>query len=87
MGIPFLTRHLYPFAEAVILGKFQEVQHQQTEHVEAVVIDGPSLVYHVSTRLLSLSNTFSQPTCDEVSCAVMVYLLQLNMLGVKMYSI
>ncbi|PYH66506.1 uncharacterized protein BO88DRAFT_111613 [Aspergillus vadensis CBS 113365] len=87
MGIPFLTRHLYPFAEAVILGKSQEVQHKQTEHVEAVVIDGPSLVYNVSMRLLSLSNTPSQPTCDEVSCAVMYYLLQLSMLGVKIHKI
>lgn len=87
MGIPFLTRHLYPFAETIVFGEPQKVQRKQTEYVEAVVIDGPSLVYHVSMRLLSLSNGSSQPTCDEVSCAAMVYLLQLSMLGVKMYSI
>ncbi|OJJ75398.1 hypothetical protein ASPBRDRAFT_118961 [Aspergillus brasiliensis CBS 101740] len=87
MGIPFLTRHLYPFAETVTLGKSQNVQHNQTQYVEAVVIDGPSLVYHVSMRLLSLSHGFSQPTCDEVSCAVMVYLLQLSMVGVKIHKI
>ncbi|GCB27089.1 hypothetical protein AAWM_09974 [Aspergillus awamori] len=87
MGIPFLTRHLYPFAETIVFGEPQKVQRKQTEYVEAVVIDGPSLVYHVSMRLLSLSNGSSQPTCDEVSCAVMVYLLQLSMLGVKIHKI
>ncbi|TPR12124.1 Glycosyl hydrolases 28 family protein [Aspergillus niger] len=65
MGIPFLTRHLYPFAETIVFGEPQKVQRKQTEYVEAVVIDGPSLVYHVSMRLLSLSNGSSQPTCDE----------------------
>lgn len=92
MGVPFLTRHLYPFAEPVELGKNQETPHNRVKCAEAVVIDGPSLVYNVSMRLLSRSDPSLQypdlqPTCDEVSCGVMIYLLQLTILGVKMYSI
>ncbi|PWY96808.1 hypothetical protein BO94DRAFT_454102 [Aspergillus sclerotioniger CBS 115572] len=92
MGIPFLTRHLYPFAESVVLGENQETPHSQVKSARAVVIDGPSLVYHVSMRLLSRSDHSlqypdSQPTCDQISCGVMIYLLQLTILGVKIHNI
>ncbi|PYI01277.1 hypothetical protein BO78DRAFT_379392 [Aspergillus sclerotiicarbonarius CBS 121057] len=93
MGVPFLTRHLYPFAESIVLGGHQDTPpHIVKKCVKDVVIDGPSLVYHVSMRLLSQSDPslqypHLQPTCDEVSCAVMIYLLQLTIHGVKIHTI
>ena len=86
MGIPHLTRHLFPFAESVRLSGGEE---DGVLCVQSVVIDGPSLVYNVYFRLLScveqtLNPIDAQPTCDEVSMGVMFYLLQLTILGVKM---
>lgn len=90
MGIPHLTRHLLPYAKDVLLAG--EKQREGDDSIQLVVIDGPSLVYHVFQRLLSNSNTKlevldAQPTCDEVSLGVMVYLLQLKLLGVKVTKI
>ncbi|RAH75947.1 hypothetical protein BO86DRAFT_460228 [Aspergillus japonicus CBS 114.51] len=53
--------------------------------------NGPSLVYHVYHRLLSWSHPDLcypdiQPTCDEVSHGVMLFLLHLTSLGVTMYK-
>lgn len=84
MGIPHLTRHLLPYSEDVLLTGI--IQGNDT--VQLVVIDGPGLVYHVFQRLLSKSDTRlealdAQPTCNEVSLGVMVYLLQLKLLGVN----
>jgi hypothetical protein len=78
MGIPYLTKHLLPYAE-IIYG---------LDGLE-VVIDGPSLVYHVHRRLLGWMNPNCdildyQPSCDEISRGVSSYLLQLTRLGVKM---
>ncbi|RAL04386.1 uncharacterized protein BO80DRAFT_235377 [Aspergillus ibericus CBS 121593] len=92
MGVPFLTRHLYPFAESVVLGDNPDTPQSPMPCARDVVIDGPSLVYHVSMRLLSrcdpgIQYPHLQPTCDEVSCAVMMYLLQLTILGVKIHNI
>jgi len=86
MGIPHLTRHLLPYAKDALLAG--EKQREGDGSIQLVVIDGPSLVYHVFQRLLSKSKTKletldAQPTCDEVSLGVMVYLLQLKLLGVK----
>ncbi|KAB8213654.1 XPG domain containing-domain-containing protein [Aspergillus novoparasiticus] len=92
MGIPRLTRHLHPFSEAVLLeGRLQKRQ-DGVGHVQSVVIDGPSLVYHVFWRLLSWSDPRTgfpdaQPTCNEVSCGVMIYLLLLTTTGVKIERI
>ncbi|KAE8357710.1 XPG domain containing-domain-containing protein [Aspergillus caelatus] len=92
MGIPRLTRHLRPFSEAVLLeGRLQKRQ-DGVGHVHSVVIDGPSLVYHVFWRLLSWTDSRTefpdaQPTCSEVSCGVMIYLLLLTITGVKIERI
>ncbi|KNG80284.1 hypothetical protein ANOM_011524 [Aspergillus nomiae NRRL 13137] len=92
MGIPRLTRHLRPFAEAVLIeGRLQKRQ-DGVHHVQSVVIDGPSLVYHVFWRLLSWSDSRTgfpdaQPTCNEVSCGVMIYLLLLTITGVNIERI
>lgn len=89
MGIPRLTQHLQPFSDTVLLGRRLNSQQEEQNHVESIVIDGPSLVYHVYWRLLSWSDPKlnfpnSQPTCNEVSCGVMICLLQLSILGVRM---
>ena len=94
MGIPRLTRHLLPFFETVILAGEQHgrCSPNAIPYVGSVVIDGPSLVYHVYFRLLSwmplapnVAASFdSQPTCQEVSVGVMTYLLQLATVGVEM---
>lgn len=87
MGIPHLTRHLLPYAESVLLsGRATDLG---LPRVQAVVIDGPSLVYHVYRRLLGWMDPSSdvldyQPTCDEVSRGVISFLLQLTKMGVNM---
>jgi len=86
MGIPHLTRHLLPFSEPVHLG---DNSISGIKCIKSVVIDGPSLVYHVYFRLLSWTDTHlnaldAQPTCEEVSIGVMIYLLQLRNLNIQM---
>ncbi|PWY63559.1 hypothetical protein BO70DRAFT_391172 [Aspergillus heteromorphus CBS 117.55] len=90
MGIPFLTRLLYPYSQSVVLGHSPDLDRAKS--IKSVVIDGPSLVYHISTRLLSQSDTGLnypdvQPTCDEVSCGFIIFLLQLAAHGVKIEKI
>jgi hypothetical protein len=87
MGIPHLTRHLLPYAENVSLDG--RATGSGLPHVQAVVIDGPSLVYHVYRRLLGWMDPSSdvldyQPTCDEISRGVSSLLLELTRLEVKM---
>ncbi|KAL4812848.1 XPG domain containing-domain-containing protein [Aspergillus spinulosporus] len=90
MGIPRVRRHLSPFCQPVLL---QGGADADIECIKSVVIDGPSLVYNIYTRLLSWFSTTSSnmidalPTCDEVSRGVMLYLMHLRMLGVEIKSI
>ncbi|RAL06667.1 PIN and XPG domain-containing protein [Aspergillus homomorphus CBS 101889] len=91
MGILRLRHHLEPFAETIFL-QDEKYPGQGVANVKSVVIDGPSLVYHIHHRLLSWSHTELgypdiQPTCDEVSHGVMKFLLHLTMLGVKIDKI
>jgi hypothetical protein len=86
MGISYLTKHLLPYAETVSLRRKSD---QDPPCVQSVVIDGPSLVYHVYYRLLAWTTPAYdvldiQPTCDEVSRGVVSCLLQLIDLGVEM---
>lgn len=90
MGIPYLTRYLLPYAETVSLGTHGD--RDEPPQVHAVVIDGPSLVYHVYHRLFAWTDSSCdvldvQPTCDEVSCGVASFLFQLTGLGVEMYRV
>ncbi|KAE8348431.1 XPG domain containing-domain-containing protein [Aspergillus coremiiformis] len=92
MGIPRLRQHLHPLSETVLLEGRPHKCQQGVGYVKSVVIDGPSLVYHVFWRLLSWSDSTigfpnAQPTCNEVSCGVMIYLLALTSLGVKIQGI
>lgn len=88
MGIPYLTKHLLPYAEPVLLGDGLGCSNGTT-CVRSVVIDGPSLVYHVYYQLLALLEPSDdvldiQPTCDEVSRGVMYCLLHLRGRDVEM---
>lgn len=88
MGIPHLTRLLLPYSEPVLLKGGQSAEEGRT-NIQSVVIDGPSLVYHVHSRLLGWSDSRlefpdMQPSCNEVSCAVMLHLSKLRNLGVDM---
>ncbi|CAI7623047.1 unnamed protein product [Penicillium crustosum] len=90
MGIPHLTRHLLPYAESVLLDG--RAIDSELPRVQAVVIDGPSLVYHVYRRLLGWMDPSSdvldyQPTCDEISRGVISFLLQLTRMGVNINKI
>ncbi|KAL4955067.1 XPG domain containing-domain-containing protein [Aspergillus filifer] len=93
MGIPRLRRHLLPFSQSVLLQGNAGPDHEALECINSVVIDGPSLVYNVYSRLLSWFSSRaigvldSLPTCDEVSRGVMLYLIHLEMLGVKIEGI
>ncbi|KAL4919407.1 XPG domain containing-domain-containing protein [Aspergillus aurantiobrunneus] len=93
MGIPRLKRHLLPFCQTVLLQDGTDPDHEDIECIKSIVIDGPSLVYSVHTRLLSWFSATSSnmidalPTCDEVSRGVIVYLTHLKMLGVAIERI
>ncbi|PYH40233.1 PIN and XPG domain-containing protein [Aspergillus saccharolyticus JOP 1030-1] len=91
MGILRLKYHLDPYLERVSLQN-ENRPAQGLPNVQSVVIDGPSLVYHIHHRLLSWSHPELrypdvQPTCDEVSHGVMTFLLNLAFLGVKIEKI
>ncbi|KAL3451338.1 XPG domain containing-domain-containing protein [Aspergillus insuetus] len=94
MGIPRLRHHLLPLSETIVLRKDRVSDDEDgLPCVHSVVIDGPSLVYNIYSRLLSwfsVSNPCTVdalPSCDEVSRGVMVYLLHLEILGVKIQAI
>lgn len=92
MGIPRLKKHLLSFCQPVLFQGGTDCNDEGLECISSLVIDGPSLVYSVYSRLLSWfsatgpSRFEALPTCDEVSQGVMLYLAHLEMLGVKMYS-
>ncbi|RMJ24843.1 hypothetical protein PHISP_04288 [Aspergillus sp. HF37] len=92
MGINRLTKHLLPFSEPVILKDEQSHPAKGAICIDSVVIDGPSLVYHVFSRLLSwkgptLGILDAQPSCHEVSFGVMIFLLQLACSGITINKI
>ncbi|KAL2834531.1 XPG domain containing-domain-containing protein [Aspergillus cavernicola] len=93
MGIPRLRHHLLPFSQTVLLQGKWDPREEDIACIQSVVIDGPSLVYNVYSRLLSWFAASSSnmidtlPTCDEVSRGVMLYLLHLKILGVDIKNI
>ena len=91
MGIPSLTKHLSQYTETVMLSG-KPGTPGSPPHIRSVVIDGPSLVYHVYYRLLAWADIGYdaldiQPTCDEVSRGVVSFLLQLKDQGVEIHQI
>jgi hypothetical protein len=88
MGIPNLSRHLASLSEPIVFGGSHD--GPSTNSVRSVVIDGPALVYHVHSILASkgssrLSQIDRQPSCNEVSVAVMNYLVLLKTLKISVY--
>ncbi|KAJ5645805.1 hypothetical protein N7490_002177 [Penicillium lividum] len=91
MGIPSLTKHLSQYTETVVLCGSPGTS-SGPPRIESVVIDGPSLVYHVYYRLLAWADvTYDaleiQPSCDEVSRGVVSFLLRLKEQGVDIHRI
>ncbi|KAJ5261473.1 hypothetical protein N7478_012068 [Penicillium angulare] len=91
MGIQSLTKHVLPYAETVVLDGSPS-KTDLPPCVRSVVIDGPSLVYHVYYKLLAWSDLICdkidpQPTCDQVSRGVASCLLQLKGRGIKIHGI
>ena len=86
MGIPKLMQDLMPYAEDVVLGRStaQPEPHRLTwPVVNKVVIDGPSLVYYVYSRLYpriasSVVSIDAQPSDTEMSLGVWEFLAALT---------
>jgi XPG domain containing len=97
MGIPKLIQTLQPFAERVVIGNSNPANQRSSNNEcpppfrqMSVVIDGPSLIYHVYHQLLSLKashfnlepdsrpapkNPFaSQPSYTEINQAVLAFI-------------
>ncbi|KAL2837502.1 XPG domain containing-domain-containing protein [Aspergillus pseudoustus] len=93
MGIPRLRHHLLPFSQVVAVRKERAADENGLPCIHSVVIDGPSLVYNVYSRLLSWFSASNPctidalPTCEEVSRGVMIYLLHLTIVGVEIQAI
>ncbi|EER44827.1 conserved hypothetical protein [Histoplasma capsulatum H143] len=92
MGIRYLTQYIIPHGQAVWLQSTAESHGESAKNISSVVIDGPALVFHIYNRLLSWSDeryniVDAQPSADEVSIAVMQFLLCLVGLGVRIEMI
>ncbi|KAI5291488.1 hypothetical protein KEM55_008340, partial [Ascosphaera atra] len=93
MGIPHLTRHLRPLGGTVVLGDTRsDTSGNDIRQIRSVVIDGPSLVFHIYVVLRSWADpncnpVDAQPTCDEVSVGVLQFLLHLMKVGVAVEQI
>lgn len=109
MGIPRLIQTLQPFAERVIIGSARISDGDDDDgqkrspsspvpRVTCVVIDGPSLVYHIYHRLISVKGRslsakphnplLSQPAYSEINHAVLAFITYLHYeLGVEVQKI
>ena len=88
MGIPLLTQDLMAYAELVSLGEDTAVTEDGVR-ISRIVIDGPSLVYHVYANLLRQSNAATRPTLvlptyREICVATESLISTLKFLGVEM---
>lgn len=90
MGISHLKRHLLPYASSVWIGTTEDTPNDNATRITSVVIDGPSLVYHVYHCLLArmdpqFNAVDALPSSDEVSIGTMRFLLHLRALDVSVY--
>ena len=89
MGISRLTRDLASYAEHIQVGRSSEDNIDGSRPSEKLVIDGPSLVYHVyNSALVSKASTSAvtinaHPTYQDVNEAVKAYLLTLEKHGIQ----
>ncbi|KAK2810458.1 hypothetical protein FQN50_002947 [Emmonsiellopsis sp. PD_5] len=102
MGIPHLTRRLLPHAQSVTLGTTTTAtsNHNSNENetntanpaITTLIIDGPGLVYDIYYRLLSWADESrnpvdAQPSGDDVSVGVMLFLMGVRGCGVRVEKI
>ncbi|KEF59132.1 uncharacterized protein A1O9_03976 [Exophiala aquamarina CBS 119918] len=91
MGIPRLSQDLQAYAEGVILG--MSMQPLNVGTIDLLVIDGPSLVYHVYNRLLAYRASRSPvldggfPSYSEIDQGFQHFLLDLEKRGVRIHHI
>ena len=95
MGIPGLTAKLQPYATSSTLGcgAPECIHHKNDGHDETrVIIDGPSLAYHIYYRLLackapSLNALDAAPSYEELGRGTLVFLDALREHNVVMYEV
>ena len=84
MGIPKLMQDLLPYADEVILGSRKgELSRLPSPVIRKVVIDGPSLVYDVYSRLClrcdwSMAGVDAQPSYRHITLGVAEFLTALT---------
>ena len=84
MGIPKLMQDLLPYAQEVVLGsRTTELPRLTLPVVHEVVLDGPSLIYYVYSRLYprtasALNDADMQPSYTEISLGVFELLMTLT---------
>ena len=85
MGIPRLTRDLLPYLESVTVGQNKA---DSNIHIKNLVLDGPSVVYHVYGRLAyhksTTSSTLDFPSYAELNNGVVAFLSDLEATGAVM---
>lgn len=92
MGIPKLMQDLLPYAEEIILGcSREELSKLSLPVIRNVIIDGPSLVYYIYSRLyprcgFSEAGIDAQPSYTEINAGVVEFLTTLTSRGVDMFD-
>ncbi|MCJ1288229.1 hypothetical protein MMC26_007584 [Xylographa opegraphella] len=92
MGIPRLRGLLEPYFQTLTLGCSNQECTDHKLSPKPVVIDGPGLAYVIYYRLLAwkpihLNAIDAQPTYEEISCAVLIFLQALTNCGLKIERI
>lgn len=94
MGIPRLTKDLIPYLESAVIAA--ELNGDSRILIQNVVIDGPSMVYHVFNALMTAaaaalrssvslcSNSCCIPSYSELNLAISGFLTDLESCGAKM---
>ena len=92
MGIPRLTQDLAPYTETAILGRANH-ESEDAIVIDSIVVDGPSLVYHVYNalirhRILEAGTGAARiPTYHEIGTAAEFLLAELTSHGVNIEAI
>lgn len=87
MGISRLRGHLEPFAELIVLGCTTTNCKEHSTQRE-IIIDGPSLAYHIYYRVFAHKPAYlgpidAIPSYTELGKAFLVFLDELVRYGIK----
>ena len=87
MGIPYLRKHVRPYGEKIVLAKREG--GATTGSPTRLVVDGPSLAYHVYHRLYRQLSTdhgpfHGVPSYQQLSRGIVEYLQKLEEFGLNM---